>query len=464
MLKARLGGALRFASWVLFVWLVLGSPPSTHGQTSNTVPPSPVDANPDIPGAAARAKIPSLHVAWLAERDPPTRAALASELVDAVIHVYDEQPVDIADEVARNGAPPVLLRPASTPPHILLLRPISTLPGAHRNDLDTPGVPVFRRLSVDRVEAWVPREGWLFSRQGVLLVDAHVPRRDGTGREWFGAFLPDGRWITTDLWANDRQLTCFDAASDPRWELPVEKLAAAGEGSLYPLVGWARADRAGKRWLVSVGSDWSRAFFLVGPDKRFTLLPPRTSLWQEVYPRSMGVRGMFTALYIESDDGKDALHFSEAGHGVGVGWPAYDSAKLGQVVINGGTNNFGFWPHSHALFIVANRSAPNSETTWLFDDQGKYQGEVDGSYLADAADAQNLLILQSDGHVLTVAQRPEGPVVRENRLFQWSGGPPAMPLALYDDLKLGFFLRDARPANGPSDDSAAEDIVLARWR
>ena len=63
-----------------------------------------------------------------------------------------------------------------------------------------------RRVTKDAVEVWTPNHGWLFDGQGQLLHEAHPPRGTGYGREWYGAFLPDGRWVTTDLDEMDGRL------------------------------------------------------------------------------------------------------------------------------------------------------------------------------------------------------------------------------------------------------------------
>ena len=68
---------------------------------------------------------------------------------------------------------------------------------------------VIRRLTSDRVELWLPHKGWLFDGTGKNIATALPPRKDGSGREWYGAFLADGRWATTDLWEMDCVLYLF---------------------------------------------------------------------------------------------------------------------------------------------------------------------------------------------------------------------------------------------------------------
>ena len=398
--------------------------------------------------------------------------------MEAVIHDYDEQPVDIADEVARNGAPRHLLQPP-IPVRDVALRPLMTLPQAHRDEMSGSGTPVFRRLSANRLEAWMPKEGWLFDSRGKLLVDAHVPRRDGGGGEWFGAFLPDGRWITTDLWENDRQLTCLDVQSAPRWELAGSKIVDAirasnpvrsGGDVPAPSIGWARADRTGHEWLVSVGTDWTRGFALVTPSRHIQALPNGVKLWREVYPRSMDVRGMFTHLYIDDDDATRVLSRDEAGHGPDVGWPTYDLSGRGpklHVVIREGNDIFGFWPHAKDVHIGTGAPWDSPSRTWFFEEQGRYRGEIVGSFLADAANERDILTQTGDGVVDTVHHEHNGSLtVVAARQFSWPDGTPAIPLALYDELKLGFFLQ-GNGIVGNSDNNrrarAAAVIVLARW-
>jgi hypothetical protein len=463
-----------------------------RGQT-NAVPVNATSAPMAAPPAeqtdtvpAAQALVTTLHQAWQREHDPAKRTDLAGQVIEAILHDYDEQPVDVADDVARDGLPEKTI--AVPTAKNVTLHSLQVLTGTHRDEWNHPGSPVFRRIARDRIEAWTTPEGWLFDGDGRLLVDAHVPRRDGVGRDWSGAFLPDGRWITTDLWANDRQLTCFDAQSDPRWNLAGSRLVTAIKSAnpsdtfpdyLAPSVGWARADRTGNAWLVCVGTDWSRGLALVSPSRHVWALSATTDPWQHVYPRSMGVRGFYISLFMMSDDGALTVSREEAGHGIGVGWPVFalssemplslnsDAHDRWRIVINGGTVAFGFWPHSHAVYIGTDRRDPTSRQVWFFDAKGRYEGQIDGSYLADAALASNLLVQSTGGRVTEVHRDLTGNVTAiATRNFHWPDGGTALPLAIYDDLKLGFFLRGADIV-GDTDDGrrarAAADVVLARW-
>ena len=475
----------------LLAWLVVAAAfyPAL-GQTNTSPVLSPEDhaaiakmeASSDSTTPASHALIAPLRARWRAEHDPAKRRDLASQLVEAIIHDYGEQPVEIADEVARDGLPQKVL--AAPPARTIPLEPIFVLPGAHRDEMENPGMPVFRRIAADRFEAWVPKEGWLFNAKGKLLTDAHVPRRDGTGRDWFGAFLPDGRWITTDLWSNDRQITLFDPQGDPRWELPGQDVVSAIDGlnkpayesdRPQPSCAWARADLTGRRWLVCMGRDWTRGLAFVTPGRKITPLRDDAKMWQLVYPRSMGYRGMFISYFIDSDDGRRTLLREEAGHGVGVGWPEYELATgrvAGSdptlnfdVVIHDGSDGFGFWPKSHDVYIHSGYGQ-EPDRVWFFDAAGRYEGEVAGHPLDDAANGRDLLMQTDDGIIATLHRNAQGPEVASTRRFTWPDGSPAVAIAFYDDLRLGFFLRGAGTAGSSNEARQARssaDIVLARW-
>jgi hypothetical protein len=133
---------------------------------------------------------------------------------------------------------------------------------------------VVRRMTKTHFEVWTPKHGWLFDRTGKVINQAAPPRRDGDGRHWYGAFLPDGRWVTTDLWSVDRTLTFFSAKGQWLRErssvqlAPVKKtdtpLLRSGEFS--DIIAWARCDREGRGWIASVGTENGRAIVFVSPE------------------------------------------------------------------------------------------------------------------------------------------------------------------------------------------------------
>jgi len=451
------------------------SAPVAAMSTNTVTPPIEVD-----PWAEITAKIPTLHQAWMLEHDPAKRRDFAGQLVEAVIHEYDKAQFDIVDEVARDGAPKnEITSPA--PARNVALDPLTVFAEANANPDKYPQSPVFRRITANRVEAWTPKEGRLFDGKGKMLADVHVPRRDGTGREWFGAFLPDGTWITTDLWDNDKQLNCFSSTGQWKWELPGKKILSqlpkpkpgpdALDEPITPSIGWARVDKTGHRWLLGLGLDWTRGFAFVTPSGQVQPVPDNVRLWSEVYPRAMDVRGYYIALYIDSDDGKVTLNRGEAGHGVEVGWPRYDLANRWTVIIPQGDDQFGFWPRSHQVYIEGFQSGPEPwhlpHRVWFFSAEGKYQGEVIGSRLGDAANGQDLLIQDANDRVVQVQSKEASLAIHDVRRFTWPNGTTAVPVAIYDDLKLGFFLRGPG-IEGFTDDArrarASAEVVLARWK
>jgi hypothetical protein len=426
--------------------------------------------------APAEAQVPKIYAAWKAEHNAARRAEIGRGLVEAIIHEIELPQINIADEVARDGLP---VRIIATPPaETHRLKPLALLPGVRASDDAWPASPVFRRLADDRIEAWTTGEGWLFDGTGKLVTHVKVPRRDGSGREWFGAFLPDGTWITTDLWQQDEQINAFNARGKWLWEmkgadilkhLPPPPADSTNSGA-KPLICWARADRIGQGWVVCVGEDWNTTCALVAESKTVAPVPEGEDAWDLVYPRAMGTRGFYTALGISADDGEFQLGREEPMHGAGVGWPAYSlTPGSWSRIIRGGDHHFGFWPRSHALFVEAEGDeflAPHR--VWFFNDDGRYAGEIAGNYLGDAANRYGLLVTVPGGGVATLMPAPKGPTATQVRLFTWPDGTRAVPLALYDDLHLGFFLRgtqiaDANPQTARRAHASAS-IVVAKWR
>jgi hypothetical protein len=440
---------------------------SIAGQTGTAASPILYDRN-----SPAEPQVPKIYAAWKTERNARRRAAIGDQLVDAIIHEIELPQTIIADEVARDGLPVRLI--ATPPAEAHRLKPLALLPGVRAGDEAWPATPVLRRLADDRIEAWTSNEGWLFDGSGKLVTHVKVPRRDGSGREWFGAFLPDGTWITTDLWEQDEQINAFNARGKWLWEMKgtdiLKQLPPSSNPEGKPLIRWARADRIGEGWVVGVGEDWSTTCALVSRTKTVAPVPDGENAWDLVYPRAMGTRGMFTDLDISSDDGDVSLSRGEAGHGVGVGWPIYRVAPGSwSRIIRGGDQRFGFWPRSQALFIEAQGDeflAPHR--VWFYDEDGHYTGEIAGNYLGDAANKYGLLVTVPGGGVATLMPAPKGPTATQTRLFTWPDGTRAVPLALYDDLHLGFFLRgaqiaDANPQTAHRARSAAS-VVVAKWR
>lgn len=333
---------------------------------------------------------------------------------------------------------------------------------------------VIRRMTKTHFEVWTPKHGWLFDSKGVLINEAFPPRRDGAGREWHGAFLPDGRWVTTDLWAYDRTLTFFSARGKWVKEMSAETLAPLDKGDdrhESDLIGWARCDREGRGWVVSIGSNGGSAIVFVGPSGPARALSGHlepwdmTEPWRLCYPRDLEPKGTYVSLFRPSDDGEAALHFGEAGHGNWVGFPTYswgghfEEGSAYRKVIPDGDHDFGFLPSSHDVFIGASNMELNDEPdsaedqpegrglkTWFFGAAGNCRGWVRGAYLADSADGQAVWFLD-DRNGVVVLGNDLRPQTRMRFVIAGTGGQPRK---LFPDLRLGLFRVRGK-------------LVLARW-
>jgi hypothetical protein len=124
------------------------------------------------------------------------------------------------------------------------------------------------------------------------------------------------------------------------------------------------------------------------------------------------------------------------------------------VTIHEGSDTFGFWPHAHDCYLESGGYGSDPSRVWFFNSNGKYGGEIAGSYVGDAANGSDLLTHSDDGAVTTIHRATAGVTAGETRKFSWHDGSPAIPVVLYDDLKLGFFTRSAQTGS---------ELVLARW-
>ena len=374
-------------------------------------------------------------------------AGLRSALIEAAVRA--QQP-EIIEEVAAGGdAPKIEIKPPSDAKviEIQALQYFEQKPTIYSSDrVDC----VIRRMTKTRFEAWTPDHGWLFNATGHLVNEALPPRHDGIGREWHGAFLPDGRWVTTDLWEMDKTLTFFSRNGKWLREIKAQDLAPSDPDEIWSLdlIGWARCDRKGEGWVVSVGDGPGRARVFVKPHGAGRLLSDEDAPWKLCYPRDLEPKGMYTNLWRPSDDFKSHIRFAEPAHGARVGFPTYSWSQVpdSQKVIPDGDNNFGFLPGSHDVFIGASvndrgdAGIPRHLKTWFFDSDGNCRGWVRAAYLTDSADKKETWYLDEENSVVTLG----ADLLVQSRMRFVFDGATATPVKLFTDLRLGFFRIDKR--------------------
>ena len=421
--------------------------------------------------------------AWRHAKTPAAKRSLGKILVDAAMRA--DKP-DLVEAVAAGGERALRegeIRLPRRPAKRVTLTGLQTLPGLHRpnpREQVEGGNWLTRRITYDNFEVWSPTHGWLFGREGELLNEAKPPRRDGVGREWFGAFIPDGRWITTDLWEFDRVLTFFSREGKWLKEIPgatLVPLTGKEKEEPYPPIGadflitWARSDKEGRGWIVQVGADGGRGRVWIGPDGPAEPLPEQEGYgWTRCYPRQLGPRGGFYWQIVPSDSGKVTLGFHVMSHGTECSYPQYftgDDPDNGATVrFPGGEWNYGFWPGSTDFFVVAGHPVrptngdvqesatwPTEERTWFFNRDADFLGWIRAERLADGSDGRTMLFRTKDNRIVTLDRHQRVLRVQRFVLPANAGNVAvhnAVPLELFADLHLGLF------ADG-------DRIVLARW-
>lgn len=264
-----------------------------------------------------------LFVQWRRTREPQARARLGGKLIRTAIQLGAARYVE---EVAADGKLSAKELRFSRRPRTVPLRELRTFDGIETSpsqedgyhvvdydtDLRTAEGWLVRRITHDAWEVWTPTHGWLFDGQGQLLNQAYPQRGDGTGREWYGAFLPDGRWVTTDLQEHDDRLTFFSRDGHRLRQLTSAELAPyvpedAGDakeaqGTGLCLIGWARSDKDGAAWMVNVGDNQGYATIRVGPEGPARVLGG-IERWGLCRPRALGPRGWYISMDVPDDAG-----------------------------------------------------------------------------------------------------------------------------------------------------------------
>jgi len=424
---------------------------------------------------------------WRAAKSPGEGSAEGDALVMAAIHA--DRP-DLVDEVLASGDPLQRRLPVPNGSRRVLLRIMHEFKGVHAQLSDemfasirwqnNPESWLARRITKDAIEVWTPKHGWLFDSRGRLLNEARPTRRAGWGREWYGVFLPDGRWITTDVDEMDGILRFFSASGKESRALTCEDLAPRPVDGGSKLIGWARSDCDGKGWVVNVGSEGGWATVWVGREGSARILKPGEQ-WALCYPRALGPRGTWLGMSVPDDAGQTRLSRGAASHGPGVGFPDYDiDAAMGKSIrVANGDAVFGFWPDRTSFFIGAERYEDSMfeteesklheaggwrtrkladdalgnpirivDKTWFFDADEKLMGWIRARRIGDAADGRSMLFRNTfDGRVITI--EPDLRITAMRR-FVWSNGATADAAVLWDDLRVGIFIQHHR-------------LILAKW-
>ena len=417
---------------------------------------------------AANAKAEAAHTEWLTPGGLENKT-LTDTLVSAAV---EANRADFIEEVAAGGNVAAKEIRFTGEPKQIGVTVLSDLGPAPMDEYSALYSWVIRRMTADRFEVWLPKHGWLFNEKGQLLHEARPPRRDGHGRQWYGAFLPDGRWVTTDLEDTDRTLSFFSAkgrllfqrTSKQLAPLTAEQRAAPAWTLGTDLLAWGRCDRDGKGFVVSIGSDGGRALVYVTPKGKSRLLTDPLDPWKLCYPRDLEAKGNYTTVHKPSDDATLTVEERSAAHGSWVDYPLYlwrgdHVNREDYLCIPFGDRAFGFLPGSHDLYFGAMETtytdgAPPQRThlkTWFFTEKQTCRGWIAATYLTDAPTASTdtgaqTWYAEENGNVLVLDAELK-PIQR----IQWnSAEKPLIPEKLFPDLHLGLF----RQGN---------NLILASW-
>jgi hypothetical protein len=414
-------------------------------------------------------EIAYLHDCWVRERDPEEKQQYADDLMDSAIdrrmvaeclddNAGEDEALDVLLDVAtagqfKNKEIKLSGKPKATP-----LKRIFTFDPAP--DLEHRWV--IRRLSANRIEVWLPRHGWLFDTNGKLLNEAHPPRRDGVGREWYGAFLPDGRWVTTDLWSEDKVLTFFSPRGQWLKEIPADELVPRKPDEYWwnlSTIGWCRSVRSGDAFIVSVGQNGGRGVAWVNWKGEHRILSHPNDPWKLCYPRDLEPKGTYTFRSVPNDRRQITLTRHEDSHGRLVGFPVYETDPDHLKVRIPDGEAFGFWRDSQNVYIVTERttwirdalgeghSGPTTRRSMFYNVDGEFAGWIDAWRIADAGTGDGMLFVDQQQRVISLTKKLTIAGIEQ---FNWSGGTVAEPARLFPDVRLGFFSRDGK-------------LVLAKW-
>jgi len=418
--------------------------------------------------------LPYAHLAlkaWYQEQDPKKKEAIGDTVLDLANRAENG---DIAYELL-TGKPlehsELVVPTNAIPMNLEVLKEWDI--SEHQYDIHFYD-DVVRRVGLSNFELWTPTNGWLFDAQGKQVNEATVHRRDGSGREWYGAFLPDGQWITTELWGEDNRIYQFS------------KSGKFVNSFHVGMARWARASESGKDWVVGMNEGYGDTFFDKDADLKISPwgwkqrfyrllkkchLPVKESSCRSVEkiadarefvsPRELGCRGFFCDMKAQSDDRNSVVGFEAAGHGRWCFWIHYQMksplSDWGHCIPQKNYENFGFFPGSLTTWIgetkYPHRPEHDGETfrSWIIDPNGKVLGWVPAERVADDPDGHRMWFVDARGYLLKVDADGVVSEVLHPTLPGASGNEAPFPHVLFPDLKLGFFY--TKPGH----------LVLARW-
>lgn len=425
--------------------------PETHSLASTTSASIWHESTPEVTDAERRTSSPgeiatrfrTARELWLHEGDPARKKVLRTELYDTARSIQDEFSAKVFHELELGRSLEEATRALPTSSTGVQLRTVCPLDGV-TTEVSWQSEVIFRKVGPRHVEAWTSSTGYLFASDGKLANKARVPRRDGYGREWYGAFLSDGSWATTDLWSNDRQFHIFSSRGHFVRSLRMPCTVAR-----------ARADSKGTAWVVR---SWRVDDF---PDcgshlyhiRRNGVIRDLGEHFASVVPsREVGpmMQDHFVIRELLSDDGSHLLRWTTQAHGYGAMWGNYylmtaarararDAFTGDDATTSAGyiydrhiyqAGDYGFFPRSLQAWIVT------SNGTWILEPSGEVQAVFPGQVLGDAADGKSLLLVGEDGRVFTVSPDVNLSIARK---FKHAKHGAAYPVALFDEMRLGFF-------------------------
>jgi len=424
-----------------------------------------------------RGRCERLREMWRTEPDSKAKEAVWNWLSEAIVNYGgggdgDEFDALFIEHLA--SRPLADLRLLPPPAKELRVTRLKNFPALSRSPEDTEDGSrwVARRIGPKRFELWRPFQGWLFDELGRVVSKAEPDReeRDARGREWYGAFWPDGSWVTTENEVFDGRLYFYDKTGRRLRSVPSEKLLT--KQKQRAIIGWCRSTADGKSMLVKIGSEDGIQVVRLSRDGT-TRDASDLNWWSLCHPGDLEPKGFYIDLFCLSQDWLKAMKKS-AGHGHRVGYPSYsigpEKSELQQNhwVVPGGAT-FGFAPRTNRFWIetdvtlqleklnaAANEEEPGADDERWFDTEGRTLFFSAKGKLASWAEGSvrgvdgPRLWLTDAARSVTVLDCSKTPVAVHAFNFRDTAGSLCRPFRLYPDLRLGFFIK-------------GDEVWLGKW-